>query len=192
MGYDLHITRREQWSDLGDDITAREWLDYVATDADLKLSTQDGPYWAVWSGPSELPQPWIDWANGRIYSKNPDEALIRKMCSIARVLNARVQGDDGEFYEDGKVLPPPKPSLVERIVGVFRRLATPSPKPAALPDYAVGDRIVDAWGRSAMIAYIDLNANHGLGSVTVRYDDGREVSFALGSDFRKTPPPRTT
>ena len=192
MGYDLHITRRKQWTDAGDDITASEWLNYVAGDAEMKLSSKDGRYWAAWSGSSALPQPWLDWEDGTIYTKNPDEALVRKMCMIARALSARVQGDDGEFYgDDGNPLPAPKASLGQRIIDAFRRPTAPPPRPAPPPDFAVGDRIQDVWGRDAIISAIDLHANHGLGSVSIRYQDGREVTFALGSNFRKTPP-RTT
>ena len=191
MGYDLHISRRKQWTDTGSDITAREWLDYVAGDVELKLSPKDGPHWAIWNGPSELPQPWIDWDDGQLYSKNPDEPLIRKMCGIARVLDARVQGDDGEFYDDsGKALPPPKPSAARRIFQQLRSALAPRRR-APAPDYAVGDRIVDVWGKPATIAAIDLYANHGLGSVTLRYDNGRELTFMLGSDFCRREPKAT-
>ena len=183
MGYDLHITRRKQWTDTGDDITAREWLEYVAHDAELKLSPDDGPHWAVWSGPSELPQPWLDWDDGQVYSKNPDEPLIRKMCAIARALHARVQGDDGEFYDDsGKALPLPKPSVLRGLLQAIRSALSPRRR-APVPDYAVGDRIVDVWGKPATIVAIDLYAIHGLGSVKLRYDNGRELTLALGSDF---------
>ncbi|MFD0403203.1 hypothetical protein ACFVHI_34595 [Kitasatospora sp. NPDC127121] len=36
---------------------------------------------------------------GRIVSKNPSDAVIATMCRVAKVLNARVQGDDGEYYD---------------------------------------------------------------------------------------------
>lgn len=45
MGYDLHITRKEDWSDeYSDDmgISLSEWLSYIDTDPELELS--DG-YW---------------------------------------------------------------------------------------------------------------------------------------------------
>ena len=38
MGYDLHITRRKDWADeSGPEITAEEWLSYIATDRSLRL-----------------------------------------------------------------------------------------------------------------------------------------------------------
>ena len=62
------------------------------------------------------PEPWLDWHDGAIYSKNADPALIDKMVAIARQLHARVQGDDGEIYR-GDHQPPsqPKPSFADRI-----------------------------------------------------------------------------
>ena len=189
MGYDLHITRRRQWTDTGNDITAAEWLDYVARDAELNLSPEDGPYWAEWSGASELPHPWLDWENGNIYTKNPDAPFVRKMCAIARALHAGVQGDDGEFYsDDGKVLAAPaapREPLIGRVVRMLRSALEPRSRSAPPPDFAVGDHILDVWGHSAVVAAIDLKANHGLGAVKLRYDNGRELTFALGSDFRK-------
>jgi hypothetical protein len=117
MGYDLHITRKSDWPLRGNDITRDEWLAVVAADPELRLD-----------GYAEAPLPegkvlrvedstlavWIGWAghvegremaplylsNGNIDSKNPDEDTRRKMWRIAQQLNARVQGDDGEFYDE--------------------------------------------------------------------------------------------
>ena len=102
MGYDLHITRARSWSDNSrHKISVEEWLACVAKDSELRLSPQTGPYFALWSGKSTHPDPWLDWSDGNIYTKNPDEALIEKMVSIARELRAEVQGDDGEIYCGG-------------------------------------------------------------------------------------------
>ena len=38
------------------------------------------------------------WSEGEISARNLSELLIAKMCEVARVLGARVRGDDGEFY----------------------------------------------------------------------------------------------
>lgn len=102
MGYNLHITRAKfhyrndnQW------ITAEEWLRYVEQDPELRLAGYNGDYFAIWSGPSSLPDPWLDWFEGNIYTKNPDDALIDKMVQIAKKLGAVVQGDDCEVYIGG-------------------------------------------------------------------------------------------
>jgi hypothetical protein len=107
MGYDLHITRREHWSDEGAAISAEEWLEYVRSDPELQITGENGPFFADWSGCSKNPEPWLDWLDGDVFTKNPDRALVEKMLSIAQKLNARVQGDDGELYTDSSEVPDP-------------------------------------------------------------------------------------
>ena len=102
MGYDLHITRAE-WHNQNDGhwITAREWLDYVKGDPELRLAGFNGKHFTLWSGTCEYPDPWFDWRRGNIYSKNPDAPIVEKMVAIATALGAKVQGDDGEVYTGG-------------------------------------------------------------------------------------------
>jgi hypothetical protein len=113
MGYDLHITHAKLHSDNdGQSITAEEWLRHVEQDPELKLAGYNGDYFALWSGRSSYPDPWLDWSRGNIYSKNPDHPIIYKMVEIAKKLNAKVQDDDGEIYIGGGAqhfLPPPEP-----------------------------------------------------------------------------------
>jgi len=99
MGYDLHITRRSFWADDdGPEITSSEWLQVINNDPSLNISNYNGEFFALWSGPSEYDEPWLDWRDGVIYSKSPDEALIQKMLELSSILGAQVQGDDGEIY----------------------------------------------------------------------------------------------
>lgn len=105
MGYDLHITRAEEFFNTkGNEIPLEEWLGYVKRDPTLTLQ-REGPFpdMVLWSGDqvcgrSEYPDAWLQWLDGYIYTKNPDLPLIRKMVLIARDLNAKVQGDDLEVY----------------------------------------------------------------------------------------------
>ena len=61
MGYELHITRAESWSEnAGAEITADEWLTVVRLDPELEIDTTQGPYFARWSGQSRYPDPWLD------------------------------------------------------------------------------------------------------------------------------------
>ena len=78
MGYDLHITRAEDWhDDDGPPITPAEWHALVAADPELTLDPRNGPHCALWSGPSAHVEPWLDWSEpGEIYTKNPDRALL--------------------------------------------------------------------------------------------------------------------
>jgi hypothetical protein len=105
MGYYLHITRKSDWwDDEGPDITSDEWLRVVDEDPELRLAGYNGAYFAIWSGPLEYADPWLDWSRGQIDTKNPDPPLIRKMLQIASRLGAKVQGDDGEVYDEAMLL----------------------------------------------------------------------------------------
>ena len=182
MGYDLHITRRKDWSESGRDIGAEEWLAYAKKDPELSLSPEDGPYFVRWSGKSKYPDPWLDWFDGNIYTKNPDEALIDKMVAIAREFHARVQGDDGEVYQSEHEPPvQPKPRLLERVRDWARGLRPTPPIREIRPFFRVGDRVLDTFGKETTVVEVDPRSNHGLGKVKVRYDDGREATFALGA-----------
>jgi len=71
------------------------------------------------------------------------------------------------------------PSVGERL----RRLlgsagADPRPQPAELP-FTVGDRVADTWGNRALVTEIDVAAEHGLGRIRRRYEDGRELSCSV-------------
>jgi len=99
MGYDFHITRADPWWENDDrPIPRDEWLKIVEGDPELRLDPANGPCFARWLGDSELDNPWLDWADGRIFTKNPNETLLEKMLQIARRLGANVLGDDGEPY----------------------------------------------------------------------------------------------
>jgi len=120
MGYDLHITRRTDWSMMGNDIAAPEWLAYVARDPELSLWPENGPYMARWSGKSKHSDAWLDWFKGNVYTKNPDEALIEKMIHIAHELGATVQGDDGETYPTKQAASNESPSMLGRLKDKLR------------------------------------------------------------------------
>ena len=117
MGYDVHITRKENWFDEeGDAVSLAEWLAYIEGDLELRLDgyaeaelkngsilRTDDPSMAVWI---EHPQhgrrdgmAWIWLSSGNVQAKNPDDDTRLKMWRIAKSLGAKVQGDDGEFYD---------------------------------------------------------------------------------------------
>src|SRR5512145_3395618 len=124
MGYDLRVTRGD-----GRPIAEAEWRACVGADPELDLTgvaeavTSEGtltyanPGLASWRcHPSREPV-WFDLRDGEVFVKNPDERTIAKMLDVARALEARVQGDDGEFYESAgaEPTPPPAPSLAARV-----------------------------------------------------------------------------
>ncbi|TWI80398.1 hypothetical protein IQ13_3075 [Lacibacter cauensis] len=118
MGYDFHIVRRNDWADYEEDsnISLEEWLAFVQSDNELEFtngyqikipgvenSFQNVPGFCNWTGHSTRvsdDKPWFDYGYGMISTKNPDEETIRKMITIAEKFNGRVQGDDGEFYDE--------------------------------------------------------------------------------------------
>lgn len=99
MGYDLHITRAEFWAENeGRRISREEWLRLVEEDPELAIDEQNGPLFANWGPVSDDYSPWFDWSEGNVYTKNPDRNTVEKMLQIATLLEATVQGDDGETY----------------------------------------------------------------------------------------------
>ncbi|WP_445503987.1 hypothetical protein [Microvirga sp. G4-2] len=119
MEYDIHVTRGKLWFMLTpeEEISLGEWQQYVAGDPEMRLDgfaeaplpsggtlKIEDPSIAVWTAYSkngtEGNQAWIRWWGGNVSVKNPDDEILGKMLQIARSLNARVQGDDGEFYEE--------------------------------------------------------------------------------------------
>lgn len=116
MGYDVHITRAEEWVDSEEfPITIEEWVEYVRLDPEMRLDNvatafQDGEPLvsyqndglAVWTAYSQNDVDgnlaWFDYGAGEIVVKNPDDEIIEKMKQIAAALNAKVLGDDGESY----------------------------------------------------------------------------------------------
>jgi hypothetical protein len=118
MGYDLHITRQENWFDEDNSkiISLQEWKHLVANDPEMRLDNfaeatttsgdtirveSDGlSVWTKYSSSGlDGNYAWFDYSNGNIVCKNPDQEIINKMLSIAEQLYAKVQGDEGELYE---------------------------------------------------------------------------------------------
>ena len=109
MGYDLHISRAEDWVDSKTTpITLDEWKSYVDSDPELKIDPvnnhREDELMVLWYGDGVIPgspednEDWLCWHNGEIYTKNPEDVLIKKMCKIAAFFNAKVTGDDAEEY----------------------------------------------------------------------------------------------
>ncbi len=194
MGYDLHITRAEEWSDNESaPIPAEEWLLIVDEDPELRLVEANGPYFAVWRSPATgAEDDWLDWFEGNVYSKNPCDALIDKMVQIAGRHGAKVQGEEGEVYTGGGrggVAPPAPPPRARSATPWWKRLfgggapppqpAPASPSPPETPAFRVGERVRAVWGAEGTVTAVDPQAEHGLGIVTVRFDHGAEARLSL-------------
>lgn len=123
MGYDVHITRRENWFDeSGPGIDIAEWKALVQSDPDMRLDGSaeaalkdgsvlrvDGDGLTVWTaypgnGVSGN-MAWFDFRQGNVVVKNPDGAILGKLWQLAQSLDAKVQGDECEVYgADGSIV----------------------------------------------------------------------------------------
>ena len=174
MGYEMHITRRADWSETGDDITTEEWLAYVRSHPDWKLNKENGAYFATWERAGGSEPHWLDWHEGNVYTKNPTPELIAQMMTIATTFGARIQGDDGEFYPaTDKAGQAPAVESMPLARSWFYRLFGRKPKAEtlALP-FNIGDRVRDSFGNLHTVLEIDPKAECGLGKVVTRRDDG--------------------
>ena len=187
MSYDLHITRRSSWDDRsGPAINSREWQKLIASDPELSLYTDVGVEHEGLVASYRNHEGALRWDDGEVIAKNPEITLVVKMVAIAERLGARVQGDDGEIYQsDGTPLDDAQsgsgPSS-DSSANVEDSFATRSDSEARQPESAsfqVGSRVRDWRGRRGRVTAIDRQAAHGLGRLTVLFDDGNELSFAL-------------
>lgn len=125
MGYELRITRKENWFDEGGlEISLDEWTAYVRSDPEMRLDgfaetpTPDGgaaravdESLAVWTAHEEVDAgggPWMWRFEGNVVSKGVTLATIRKMWRIAQALDAKLVGDDGEEYDADGVAQSPQ------------------------------------------------------------------------------------
>jgi len=193
MGYDLHVTRAKRWIDSKSrPISAEEWLAIIERDPELRLAGTNGTYFAFWNVAERKDDgEWLDWHRGEIFSKHPSEALIEKMVQIAKALGGTVQGDDGEIYSGGGQPPhtvPPSFSqiLAGKIVSLkwsLRALRDRGKQKRELAALAArfkpGQRVKDVYGKEAVVTAVNAEQPSVLGKISVRYDDGRELHFAL-------------
>jgi hypothetical protein len=104
VSYDLHIIRSHDWTNASDDpISFEEWISHARADPSLAdagvLSLRDvepSEQTVFAFGPDGTS---FHWWRGEIVVTLAAEGDIARLLPIARALNARVQGDDGEFYE---------------------------------------------------------------------------------------------
>lgn len=237
MGYAVYITRaRHHREGAQSPIPQRDWRAVIAADPDLGMEDQ-ASIRARWAGPSTVEDPTIEWADGNLFSLDPDPSVIRKLIDIAGLLGGRVQGDTGELYviERGRIVsdhppedetespsspaapfrgvePGPTPGLdgamaeeeLEAALGALTAQALAgaadapkepddpnasfarpleealgqnpgAPAPGPVP-FSVGQRVRTSWGRPGTIVSIDPDADWGMGSIEIKYDDGRTAT----------------
>lgn len=107
MGYEIHITRADNWLEAGNYPISQEEIDQIVeSDPELQWSTDDYGemreadgtlkrfYAILWNG-----EPVYIFYKGEITCKSPNESQVIKAVHIAQALGAKVVGDDGEQYE---------------------------------------------------------------------------------------------
>ncbi len=105
MSYDIHVTRKAHWAtERGPKISAEEWTAYVNGRSDLRWEENSrlAPHARMvemLDGAGEVFTAFW-WSEGNIDRKRPQHHDIEQMILIARDLNARVMGDEGETYHD--------------------------------------------------------------------------------------------
>jgi hypothetical protein len=203
MGYELQITRAKHWpGSKSEPITTEEWLGIVERDPELRRSGSHGAYFALWNvSAGEDSGPWLDWNDGEIFAKNPDEALIEKMVQIAKLLRATVQGDDGELYVGGGAAPQAaRQSAFEWVrtkfenvlwgVRAVRGSAERKRKMGELASsFHVGQRVKGVLGNEGVVTCISADEPPGLGKIAVRFGNGNEVHFSLAASGLSPLPP---
>lgn len=187
MSYDLHITRRLPWDDrTGPAIDRREWQALIASDPELSLYTSVGAEHEGLVASYRSYEGALRWDDGEVIAKNPEITLVVKMVAIAERLGARVQGDDDEIYQsdgtpvdDAQSDSGPSTGASANLTDSFATRRDNEARPTESPSFHVGSRVRDSRGRRGSVTAIDRQAAHGLGRLTVLFDDGKELSFAL-------------
>jgi len=178
MGYELHIEK-----DKTVPISAKEWYELVVTDPELEFVPENGQYFVRFLGNCKygFGNGWFDWNEGRISTKHPDNAILAKMLLLANNLDAKVIGDYGEIYVEPDInsgfhesTAQPRQSWIELFKNIILGLFPP--KNNTLLPFTIGDRVCDLFNQG-IITKIDRG--EGLGCITVKYDDGREMHYAI-------------
>lgn len=124
MAYLVYIVRQNDYNNPEEEsnISFKEWMGYINTDPELEpaeglqlnmpilLKATDIPFsseerlgYCEWMGHPRADTdtiPWFEFQYSSIVTEYPDKHTIGKMIKIAAVLNARVRGDDGEYYDE--------------------------------------------------------------------------------------------
>ena len=93
-------------------ITEAEWREVALAEPGIRppCDSDEGgefndPGDLIWTGHPEYPEIWLDWFDGQVDVKGPDEFTLALMARLAAKLNANLIGEDGQrFDSSGKSL----------------------------------------------------------------------------------------
>jgi len=172
VGYNLYLVKHGNWWDAAARFDREEWNRLRAS--------------------RPLPD-WVSFEEGTITVKSPTRAQVVAFVDLARAAGWSVQGDDGEAYgADGARLsdPPARPSFftaaLRPLKELFARRSIRRSMRGVVCPFQVGDHVRTSFRTGGVVIAVDAAANHGLGSIKVRFSDGTEIGgFFIGHDFRK-------
>jgi hypothetical protein len=172
VGYNLYLVKQGDWWDANARFGPAEW--------DRLRASRPLPDWV-----------WFE--DGTITVKSPTREQVIEFVGLARAAGWSVQGDDGEIYgADGVPVPAPpaRPGIVDAVLKPLRELLARRSIRRSMRDvvcpFQVGDPVRTTLRTGGVVIAVDANANHGLGSIKVRFSDGTVLGgFFVGHDFRR-------
>lgn len=93
MAYTIHITKKKNWTDEEPKISQKEWDTLKANGTLESVSDKSMNAWDARRG-----DVYFSFYSGDIVCNPRKEKDIEKIKEVASLLNAKVQGDDGEIY----------------------------------------------------------------------------------------------
>jgi hypothetical protein len=103
VGYEIHITRKEFWSDeTGPEITSKEWRALTSADSSMRPMRNGDMTWVGYSRhiPGRVEASFHLGERGDVVANRPDREMRAKMHRMAVKIDAKVQGDEGELYDE--------------------------------------------------------------------------------------------
>lgn len=146
MSYDLHITKAEHWiHSEKNPITALD----LAKVSDLLDTHMGVPF---------------SYQNGRLIINGADERVIGLMIEIANRIDARVQGDEGEYYDNEENKYPLSSEYLEQDFNIAE-VDTPDEQKRFIESLRINDEI--------------LHPKYGTGKIIEILGKGMNTEFAV-------------
>ncbi|MBD0382598.1 hypothetical protein [Paenibacillus sedimenti] len=158
MSYDIHITKADHWVDSEKNPITEEELERVS---DLFHTYKGIPFF---------------YQQGRITVCGADERVIGLLIDIANRLDARVQGDEGEYYCNDENKYPQPPECLKQDFGVSE-INIPDEQQRFIESIGVNDEIQHPkYGVGQIIEVLGAGADK---EFVVKFSDGERVKRLL-------------
>ena len=172
MGYNVYLVKHGNW-----------W------DAEARFGREE---WDRLRASRPLPE-WVSFEEGTITVKSPTREQVVAFVGLARDAGWSVQGDDGETYGANGAPAPESPerpgfltAALQPLKEFFAKRSIRRSMRGVVCPFQVGDRVRTTFRTGGVVIAVDANANHGLGSINVRFSDGTVIGgFFVGHDFHR-------